>query len=117
MTTRPQGRRVSAGLTLLAMALIWATPVAIAASHCAIASTSSELTVAPDPERATSPCDHYPFTRCTGPAGCQVVPPALATTPTLQVLAQPLLILTPCPPQPLADRYRAGPPTPPPNQI
>ena len=121
MRQQPTIRRVfaSAMLATLALSLVGASLSAGLAGtrDCPLAPASDSHRAALISAMPDGACDHSDAGPCLGALGCVTAAPAIALMPTwLLVPAELISVGIGATPR-LGDLYRAGPPTPPPNQI
>ena len=114
-------RRVFAGamLATLAVSLVapWLSAGLAGARDCPPARTSDSHHAALVSAMTDGACEHSDAGPCLGALGCVTLAPAIAIVPTSLLVPAELIsrgiLSTPR----VGDLYRAGPPTPPPNQI
>lgn len=113
-------RRVFAGAMLATLALSLVAPSLIAgpaaARDCPPARTSNSHQAALVSAMAGGACEHSDAGPCLGAPGCVTAAPAIAIVPTALLVSADLIPVGIRSTPRVGDLYRAGPPTPPPNQ-
>jgi hypothetical protein len=114
-------RRVFAGAMLATLALSLVAPSVsgglAGTRDCPLAPASDSQRAALVGAMADGACEHSDAGPCLGALGCVTAPPAIAIVPTSLLVPADLISVGIRSTPRVGDLYRAGPPTPPPNQI